>query len=215
MEQHTKCSCDNTPSNCTSCFEIRLCLNRMWHSIYISQTIKQKGKTKNKITKNEGNRLIFLFGKELRTPPPTPIIHTCMFNKMDKNLFLMNQKITPAAIAQGHIRSGSDNLLLLYRKKWPVFLSALPPVAMLSLDSHARETTHSHCVAYKVTRLSLGAYRCKYFCIWSCKWNTKTQQDNQHLHHTPQSQEKSRHITNTLPEPFLCHSAGASCLFFH
>lgn len=47
-------------------------------------------------------------------------------------------------MAQGHTRSGSDNLVLPYRKKLPVFLTALPPAAMPSHDSQTRETTHSH-----------------------------------------------------------------------
>lgn len=56
----------------------------------------------------------------------------------------MNQKLTAAAMAQGHTRSGSDNLVLPYTKKLPEFLRALPAAAMPSHNSQAGETTHSH-----------------------------------------------------------------------
>lgn len=172
MEWHTKCSCDNTPSNCISCFEIRLCLNRMWHSIYISQTIKQKGKAKNKITKTKGNRLIFLLGKELHTPHPTPIIHTCMFNKIDKIFSQWIKRYTSSNSTRPRkVRFWQPGSAV---QKEMTCVPECPSTSGYAFpwQSCQRNNPLSLCVAYKVTRLSLGAYRCKYFCIWSCKWNT-------------------------------------------
>lgn len=49
MEEDTKCTCDSIPSNYIACFEIKLCLIRTGHSIYISQIVKQGGKTKKNL----------------------------------------------------------------------------------------------------------------------------------------------------------------------
>lgn len=152
MERHTKCACDNIPGNCIPCFEIRLCLNSRWHSICISQTTKQEGKAKNKITKNKGNMPLF-FCLEKSFNPSLWFTLVC----------LIEQTKSVPNESKGNTSSDSTGP----RKVWQ-------SGSVLQDKTTALQEKQPYLTLSSLQRDQAiqGAYRCKYFCNWSWKWNT-------------------------------------------
>lgn len=100
----------------------------------------------------------------------------------------MNQKVTPAAIAQDHARS--DNLVLSYRTK---------------RQPCKRNNPILLCPVYKETKLSRGHTDVSISATdLESEIQTKAARESA-SHPNITETGKSRCIIKTLPGPFLCH----------
>lgn len=168
MKGDTKCTCGMISSNYITCFEIKLCLMRTCHSIYISQTIKQEGKRK-KYKKTSTVNLPFVW-----KTAPTPLWFTLVcLTKWTKSV-PKESKVDSSGNG-----TGSDKVRLwqpgfALQKEMPcVPDSSSTSSYALPWQSGQGNNPLSPCRAHNMTRLSPGAHRCKYFCIssWKCKTN--------------------------------------------
>lgn len=177
------------PSNCTSCFETRQ---------NISQTIQQESKAKNKVIKFKG--LLFFFSKELQPAPIQWCTFVCLIKWPMSAQNTGKDCTRPCKVRLWQPSSALQREITCAPEGTSTSSSAFP------WQSWHRNSPRSVCVAHKVTRLSPGAYGCKYFCIWFWQWNINNSNKRTNISHRGITETgNSRNITNTSPEPFWCH----------